>query len=101
MELPAAEYSNSAFAAANAAGLGARGPRGEAKRAQFESARPDQLNLSGSSCRPKQEPQRTPRAVDQGTNMTFVMYPKADSSRIVKRQGKEPHVSLRPALTGA
>lgn len=41
------------------------------------------------------------QSVDHGTNMTFVMYPKADSSRIVKRQGKEPYVSLWPASTGA
>jgi hypothetical protein len=32
--------------------------------------------------------------VDSATNVTFVMYPKADSSRIVERQGKEPNMGL-------
>jgi hypothetical protein len=43
----------------------------------------------------------TAPAVDHGTNMTFVMYPKADSSRIVKRQGKEPSMDLRLRLAGS
>ena len=33
--------------------------------------------------------------VDSATNVTFVMYPKADSSRIVKRQAKEPNMGLK------
>jgi hypothetical protein len=41
---------------------------------------------------------RSALAVDYGNNVTFVMYPKADSSRIVKRQGKEPDMDLWPRL---
>lgn len=49
-------------------------------------SRPDQ---------PNQEPERAARVIDHGTNVTFVMYPKADSSRIVKRQGGEPRLDLK------
>ena len=46
--------------------------------------------LSASRAGQSESLNRIAPAVDHGTNMTFVMYPKADSSRIVKRQGKEP-----------
>ena len=54
-----------------------------AKRLKFKSARLDQ---------PNRKLERTARPVDHDTYVTFVMYPKADSSRIVERQGKEPNM---------
>ena len=64
--------------------------RGEAEHApQFKFVRPDQ---------PNQEPGRVARPVDSRTNVTFVIYPKPDSSRIVEIQGKEPNMGLRPLV---
>ena len=55
-------------------------PRG----ARTETERVRSLDSFGNSY---QEPGRVARPVDHPTNVTFVMYPKADSSRIVERQG--------------
>jgi len=42
-----------------------------------------------------QEAGRDAWPVDHGTNVTFVIYPKADSSLIVERQGREPNMGLK------
>jgi hypothetical protein len=59
------------------------------------AAKPSVLGSPDFSGHLYREPERTTRAVDHGTNVTFVIYPKADSSRIVKRQGIEPLADLK------
>jgi hypothetical protein len=54
----------------------------------------ERVRNSDSSGHSYQEAGRVARPVDQGANVTFVVYPKADSSRIVEIQGEEPNMGL-------